>query len=235
LLAGRTRFLKARITSAGSRPPAQVAVIEREDSEHPDAGVEEGPMETKRRTRLAWSAAVLGVAAFAGCATTQVKTDWDKQANFSQYRTFAIQAGKVVPAPGSVEAADQQPDTLVLSRIDTALQNDLVSKGLRPVQQNPDMIVTYTAGARNKQEVVSNWDGFGWGFGPGWGYGPYYNDVWVDQYPQATLVIDLIDANTKKVVFRAVAKADDKNIRNPKFIQSAVDKALAKYPALAGA
>jgi hypothetical protein len=183
---------------------------------------------------MVWPAA-LAVAALAGCATTQVKTDWDKQTNFAQYRTFTIQAGKVIAAPGTVEAADSQPDTLVLSRIDAALKNDLVSKGLAPVVQNPDVIVTYTAGARTKEEVVSNWPLYGWGYGRRWSYGPLYDDVWVDRYPQATLVIDVIDASSKKVVFRAVAKADDKNIRNPRFIQAAVDKALAKYPALAGA
>jgi hypothetical protein len=195
-------------------------------------------METTRGTKVVWTkwwAAVLPVAALAGCATTQVKTDWDKQTNFAQYRTFAVQAGKVVAAPGTVEAADRQPDTLVLSRIDTALKNDLVSKGLSPVDKNPDLIVTYTAGARTKEQVVSNWDTFGWGSNPDWGHGPMYNDVWIEQYPQATLVIDVLDASTKKVIFRAVAKADDRNIRNPKFIQAAVDKALAKYPALAGA
>jgi hypothetical protein len=178
---------------------------------------------------------LLAVSALAGCATTQVKTDWDKQANFAQYRTFAVRAGKVVPEPGTVQAADPQPDTLVLSRIDTALKNDLVSKGLAPAAGNPDLIVTYTAGARTKEQVVSNWGTFGWGYGPRWGHGPLYDDVWVDRYSQATLVIDLIDASSKKVVFRAVAEADYKNIRNPKFIQAAVDKALARYPALAGA
>ena len=46
-----------------------------------------------------------------------------------------------------------------------------------------------------------------------------------------TLVIDFIDANTNKLVWRAVARAENKDFRKQENIEKAVDKALEKYPA----
>ncbi len=176
--------------------------------------------------------ALTAVLALAGCATTQVKSDWNRQIDFGRYRTFAIQGGKVLAPRGSVEAADPNRDTLAAARIEAALTADLMRKGLTPRRDNPDLIVTYTAGARTKEEVVSNWDSFGWHRHRSGYYGPLYQNVWIDQYPEATLVVDLLDPRSQQIVFRSVARADDKDIRNARFIATAVDKALARYPSL---
>lgn len=184
---------------------------------------------SKQSVKRVWAAVVFGAAVGAGCATTQVETDYDQQANFAQYRTFAVQPGKIVPDPGTVQAADPVPNTLVQGRIDQALKEELAAKGLQPVQQNPDLIVTYTAGVRTKQDVENVWGD------AGWTYGDDFDGVWVDQYEEDKLVIDVIDADTKKLVYRAVAKAEDQNLNDEKFIQKAVDKALKNYPAASGA
>jgi hypothetical protein len=181
-------------------------------------------MKTKSGVRRSRILTLLAAVGLFGCATTQVKTDYDPQANFSKYRTFAVQQGKVIPEPGTVAAAEAVPNSLVQDRIDAALSQELEAKGMQPVKTNPDLIVTYAAGARTKEEVISDWGAFGWA------YDPAFNDVWIQPVEQSTLVIDLIDAGTKKLVFRAVAKADNKDIQDPKFVQKAVDKALAQYP-----
>ena len=110
-------------------------------------------------------------------------------------------------------------------------------KGLQPADHaHADLIATYTAGARTKQELQSTWDGGYWG--PGfddwyWG-GAGYGDVWIEEYREGTLVIDLIDASTKKLVWRGIAKAENKNFRSADYIDKAVDKTMEKYPPVPG-
>ena len=170
----------------------------------------------------------LAMLGFAGCAGTHVATDYDHKANFGRYQTYALQRGKVVD-----EDAPHMPDTLVEDRIVAAIKSELNSKGLRPAPAGQaDLIATYNASAKTKVQLESAWDGGYWGVGlDGWAWdGPGYDNVWLEQYREGTLVIDLIDSSTKKLVWRAVAKADDENFRTTKFIDKAVDKAMDKYP-----
>jgi hypothetical protein len=181
----------------------------------------------------ACAAALVACAALAGCSGTHVTTDYDRKANFARYRTYALQRGHVVE-----QDAPHTRDTLVEDRIVAAIQQELATKGLQPApdQAHADLIATYTAGARTKQELQSTWDGGYWG--PGfddwyWG-GAGYGDVWIEEYREGTLVIDLIDAQTKKLVWRAIAKAENKNFRSAEYIDKAVDKAMDKYPPVPG-
>jgi hypothetical protein len=179
------------------------------------------------------------VCAGLGCATTHVRTDQDPTAPLSQYRTFALKRGKVVN-----EGMLDPRDTLIRDRINAAVQQELSAKGLQPTNLNPDLIVTYTAGEQTQQELTSYWgnsyavDGY-WGVPWGTGYwggypsgyaaSPYW---WTTETHQGTLVIDVIDANTKKLVWRSIARAEGKDFRKPQNIQKAVDKALERFPAM---
>jgi hypothetical protein len=167
-------------------------------------------------TRLAW---MVGVAVLAGlgCSSTQVRTDHDPNARFSRYRTFALSQGQVVN-----EGLIDQRDTLIKDRINSALKDELTQKGLEPTNLNPDLIVTYTAGARTMDELTSYW-------GDTYAYTPMPYQ-WATEYREGTLVIDVIDANTNKLVWRSVARAEDENFRKPENIEKTVDKALDKFP-----
>jgi hypothetical protein len=176
--------------------------------------------------RMIWIAASMVVAgAGLGCATTQVTTDHDPAAPFENYRTFSVMKGKVVN-----NGVADPGNTLVTDRVTKALTEQLEQKGLQPADetQNPDLLITYTAGARTIRELDGVWAGYGW-------YVPSYdeNDVWIDEYTEGTLVIDFYDANTKKLVWRSVAKNENEEFVKPEDIQKAVDAALKKYPASA--
>ena len=45
---------------------------------------------------------------------------------------------------------------------------------------------------------------------------------------EGLLIIDVINANTKKLVWRSIARAEHKDFRKPENIEKAVDKALQK-------
>jgi hypothetical protein len=166
--------------------------------------------------------AALAAALCAGCATTSVKTDYDRKADFNRYRTYAIKPGRLAE-----DNLTGTPDTMVHSRIQDQLKQQLSAIGLQPAANpaNPDVIVTYGAGVETRRELVENLGGGG----PNWNYGG--NDIFARDVQQGTLVIDVIDARSQRMVWRAVTKGQNKNFRSEKFIRKAVDMALAKYPA----
>ncbi len=173
---------------------------------------------------------MLAACTLAGCAGAQVKTDADEDADFSRYRSYALQRGRVL----SDEAAPNVSDNPLLEeRIQQAIARELARKGLEPTDPSrADLIATYTASARTRQELETVAPAVP-GFEPydEWYWGPGYEDVWVDEYREGTLVIDLIDANTRKLVWRAIARAKSQDFADAEFIRGTVDDAIEKYPA----
>jgi uncharacterized protein DUF4136 len=176
------------------------------------------------------TALALGVTACASGPT--VRTDYQAATDFSSYRTFAIRPGRLVPAS---DQADPKAVELARSSIESALRRELTSKGLTESPSSPDVYVTYVGGAHTKQEwenmgpaVYSDY-GFLWG-PEVWELG--YDDWWVQRdVTQGTLVIDLVDAKTRKTVWRAFAEQED--IQQPvkeKTIEEAVSKSFEDYP-----
>jgi hypothetical protein len=158
----------------------------------------------------------------AGCASTTVRTDYDRGANFARFSTYEIQ-----PGPLAIEdAVSKTPDEVVRNRLHGALVDELAAKGIAPAgDRQPDMIVTYAVTARKRRELVeimSETD-------PNWNYGG--DSIMPRDVKQAIVVIDVIDASTGKLVWRSFAEAENKDVASEKFLQKAVDKALDKFPA----
>jgi hypothetical protein len=61
-------------------------------------------------------------------------------------------------------------------------------------------------------------------------WGAYPQDFWVSEHPEGTLVIDLVDARTQKLVWRAYCTAQGSGMSDPAFIQKAVSRALEHFP-----
>jgi Domain of unknown function (DUF4136) len=180
--------------------------------------------ETRRGGVLAscWAAVLAGV----GCSTMQATSDYDRTASFIQYRTFKMLDGKMMPSiPGA------PTDTLARDRIRDEITKQLVAKGLLPTATNPDLLVGFVAGAQRREELeaVAPYDSV-LGPYPGlWGPG----DVWTTEYQHGTLVIDLIDAHTKKMVWRSIVEVDKNKLSElsePNTIRQAVHKAFQKFP-----
>ena len=151
----------------------------------------------------------------------QVRTDKDPGTNFAAYETFDVQPGEIF-----VNGVADKRDTLVRDRIETALEQELGQTGLQQTAQSPDLIATYTAGGRSVTEYDDDWDGV---------YGNMHDD-WPDEYTEGTLLIDLIDLKTNKLVWRAIVEMDaEGQLRSAENIRKAVDKAFEKYPGRLGA
>jgi hypothetical protein len=169
--------------------------------------------------------AVVGAAALSCVTAPEVRTDADPTANFSKYRTFEFMGGKSVLRYGAVQVTNP----FVSDEVREAVSRQLQAKGLTPTTTNPDLLVTFVSGARKKTEIEDTGPSFygryGWvGYGPGW-WGPGYDSWWTYSYNEGTLIVDLIDARTKRLVWRAYAKGE---VEDPTKAKPLVDNAIAR-------
>jgi hypothetical protein len=147
--------------------------------------------------------------------------DFDHAATFTAYRSFQMGDGKViekgVPVPSE--------NTIVKDRVDAAVRAGLMARGLTHVPEHGDLIVRFAVGARTVQEL----EGIGYPWATGM-WGAFPPDFWVTEYPEGTLVIDLVDPRSQKLVWRAYCVAEGTGLADAAFVQKAVNKAFEKYP-----
>lgn len=164
-----------------------------------------------------------------GCTSIDVKTDYDQSTDFSKFKTFAF-AGMT-----DLNQAGVLSNSLIRKRIETAIGQELTKKGLRSVTlaQNPDLLVHYWMGVKDKQVVEATapaMGGYGW-YGR-YGYGGGYGGVTTYDYQEGTLITDLIESTRKDLVWRATMKADleDTAADNTELGREAITKAFESYP-----
>jgi len=158
------------------------------------------------------------------CTSVRVATDYDKNANFSNYKTFAFFKTGIDKA----EISD-----LDKRRILRAIESELLAKGFTK-SENPDLLVSLFTKSNQRVDVYNNYWGYGawgWGgYGPGWGWG--WNQPNISTSTEGTLYIDLIDANKKELVWQGMGtgyltrNVDKKEERIKEF----VSEIMKKYP-----
>jgi hypothetical protein len=157
---------------------------------------------------------VLILSGLSACTSYNYYTAAINKTNLTSYHTFAW----MPPASGK-KANNDVADAKIKESATTAL----IGKGLRLSQRNPDLVVSYTTivGQGSRTNYYSPyWGGYpGWGFGFGWGWGwgwryPYYafgppfayygglTYAEKEHYKEGTLIIDLIDTHSRKIVWR---------------------------------
>src|SRR3984957_6600479 len=80
----------------------------------------------------------------------QVKTDYDRNANFNQYKTYSWE--KV-----------QTQDQLWVDRIKEAVNTALAAKGLTPVESGGDVAIVAMETTQNERTLNTFYDGLGGG------------------------------------------------------------------------
>jgi hypothetical protein len=131
----------------------------------------------------------------------KVYIDFDQNADFDSYQTFAWG-----PTP---EASLKESSPLMHSRIKNAIEYQLTTGDMIEDTENPDVYVTYHGDSDSKMNInTSHW---GYGYGGGWAWDPYYGSGFgsststVYEYDVGTLIVDIWDAKTKELVWRASA------------------------------
>lgn len=158
------------------------------------------------------------------CSSVKVAADYDKNANFNEYKTFAFFKTGIDKA----EISD-----LDKRRILRAIESELMAKGFTK-SENPDLLVSIFTKSRDKVNVYNNAYGYG-PYGYGWGWSPYY---WNQGYnsvstsTEGTLYVDLIDANKKELIWQGmgVGYLADRMDKKEARIKEFVSKIMEKYP-----
>jgi len=164
----------------------------------------------------------------------KVTVDFDKNTDFSKYKTYAFSAGTPTPL------------TLTNQRIEQAIEAQLVAKGLTKVESNPDLSVVYHCAVDKRTQLNTTSIG-GWGWGPGWGryggwgawgglggWGGFGGDAitQVEEIPVGHLIVDIGDAAAKRYIWRGTATdtVSSDPEKNAKTINKAVRKMFEKFP-----
>jgi uncharacterized protein DUF4136 len=152
--------------------------------------------------------------------------DFDKSADFSKYKTYALKDGTKVGQP------------LIDNRIVAAIEAELAAKGLTKSDAASDVVVVYHVAFDKQQDITAYSSGFGgyggYGYRYGGGWGTTTTDVRVNEILVGTLVVDIADATKKEVVWRGMgvkeidtqAKAEKRD----KNINGAVKKIFNNFP-----
>ena len=164
---------------------------------------------------------MLFLTALATAFAQQVQTDFDHQANFSQYKTYSWQEIK-------------PPDSLWDARIKSAVDAQLAAKGWIQMPSGGDVAIVAIKTSQTQRSLQTFYDGLGGGWG--WrrfGGGGFGESTTTEQdYKEGTLVIDLYDAKTKQLIWRGSAEdtLSSKADKNEKNLDKGVAKMFKKFP-----
>src|SRR5258708_13973100 len=114
------------------------------------------------------------------------RTNYGNAANFVQYKTYSWESV-------------QTKDPLWVDRIKSAVNSSLSAKGWTEVKSGGDVSIMAMEVTRNHQTLNTFYDGLGaWRWG---GFGEATTTT--ETYKVGTLVVDLFDTTTKKLIWRA--------------------------------
>ena len=183
--------------------------------------------------RLAAGLALLAVGlSLAACSGLKVGHDYDPSADYSGYRSFDFFPG------GKELSGNPHLDTpFVEARIRESIVSTLTSRGYQKVEdRTPDFYVNYHLSVQQKLSSsnvnvhygVGSYGSWG-GVGIGTSTAPR-----VRQYEEGTLVIDLIDGASRKMVWRGTGSGaldrDPTPEETTRGVSNAVTKILDQFP-----
>ncbi len=155
-----------------------------------------------------------------GAGAQETYIDWDKSADFENYTTF-------VWVSSEDDLSKSSP--LWHDRVVNGITERLVAGGMTelPSDETPDVYVTYFASESQKTRIVTDHMGYGYGAGYyGMGMGMGSSTSRVVTYDKGTLIIDIWDADEKKLVWRG--SSTDTVSDNPKKMEKRLAKMLDK-------
>ncbi len=158
----------------------------------------------------------------------KIKVEYNKNLDFSQFKTFAWGKHDAVSRP------------MLALAIAGAIEEELTKRGLHKVDNNPDIYIQMYGSVDSDMSVsYSDFLYSGMGGIPAfdqsflmWGAVPGSTTTVVVHKGQ--LVVDLIDASQKKLAWRGMAneKLSDKKEKLVNQVNTAVEKMFKQYPAM---
>lgn len=142
----------------------------------------------------------------AACSSVTVTTDYDHSASFGKYKTYALEPAK----------QGQRLSPTSEAALNDALRTELAARGINEASPaKADLAVVRHVFVQDKVSVqqYTNW-GYGSYNSFPYAYGRY--GMWagapqvytnVTNYTEGTMILDVVDTHTKKLVFRGTGTA----------------------------
>ena len=162
--------------------------------------------------------AVIALAAlsFAG-SKFKAYVGFDKDVDFSKIKTFAYHETLDTSVADSAPPVHQMIKLLIIKRFQDA--------GLKRVDENPDIYVTYHTNESESMRV--NVTMYQYHYSAGWWWSPYWGSgMDVSSYSRGTLVVDAWDPDTEGLVWRGAVMGVVPENPNPEKAQKTIEKAL---------
>jgi len=148
------------------------------------------------------------------CSPFNVKSDYAATANFTNYKTYLLRTD------------DLKLNDIDKDRVLNELSKQLQAKTLTSAQ-NPDLIINVKASHKKVQDVTTSYGGgFGWGRPWGWGGGFGMGNTWTNNYNSGTIVVDIVDAKTQKLVWQGIGSG--LSVDSPKSKQRQIPEIVAE-------
>ncbi len=163
------------------------------------------------------------------CVSVRVASDYDKDADFNSYQTFAFYKTGIDEA--EINDLDKR-------RILRAIETELLAKGFTK-SEDPDLLVSIFTKSREKINVYNNGYGhYGYGhYGYGWGWSPWYWGGYggyghVSTSTEGSLYIDLIDASKRELIWQGIGRGylSQRMEKKEERIKEFVMKIMERYP-----
>ncbi len=170
-----------------------------------------------------WGAVALTLG-LGACVGIQVNTDYDLEADFTRYRTFAW-------AEGSGGGDDHRVNNdLMDQRFRRAVESELVSRGMeKATSGQPDVFVGYQIALDDRvdYQTINTYYGGAWGYRGVYG-GVVGTQTTATEYTVGTLVIDVYDARQRELVWRGSGEGRVSQARNPEESQERINQAVTR-------
>ena len=157
----------------------------------------------------------------------KVSVDYEKNTDFSAYKTYSWAEGTPAKNP------------LGHQRIIAGIEAQLAARGWTKVESDADVVVIYSAATTTKTQINTfnsggPWGGYRWGRWGG-GYGGTSTTT-VQEIPIGQLVVDMADVKNKGFVWRGTASdtLSDKPEKNQKKLDKALAKMFKNFPPTPG-
>ena len=171
---------------------------------------------------------ITSILLLAGCSGgTKVRFDYDRQEDFSKFKTYNF-----LPLPESLKS---EANPMVIRRIEEGIALAMGNKGFDRIEANPDILIAIHTERQDKFDVQT----WGYSYAP---YDLYYrgSGYWgaggmdVYRYQQGTLIIDIIKASDREMIWRGVgtkALPQNPTVKQiDKSVNQVVSKILANFP-----
>jgi hypothetical protein len=155
-----------------------------------------------------------------GCAVVTVKYDYHRQTDFARYHSFSF-----MPMTD-----DARKNELLAGKVQKAVAARLEMKGFRQDSDKPDFLVAAYVHRRERIDTTAcgySYFSFGFYWRP-FSYWGSPSGIDCPKYDEGEIILDIVDADSKKLIWRAVGEVDFPYPENPRTLDRYVDKAVAK-------